>query len=257
VYSLIDRFRDREDELKIPIEKKLIAIYFVVGSAASFGVGWLFFKNIIVGAGFCVSPFLLFPVFTEFVRNIKREEMNMQFKDVLYAFSDAAASGKSAQLSVDNAYRNLRRIYGDNNVLTESFGEMTLKIKETNAAPEKVLMDFALKCEIEDIRNFIEIYCICLTSGGDREKAIAKAASIIGEKINLRLELRNILAQKKLEAAILCCITPIILLFLQITSAEYTAVLYSTFAGRIIMVGCLAAAVFAASKCLKIMDIRI
>lgn len=257
MHSLIEKFRGSSDGLKIPVGKKLIAAYFLVAAAVSFSVGWLFFKNVVVSVLFCVCPFLLFPLFRDFVVQRRREEMNMHFKDVLYAFSDAAASGKSAQASIENAYRNLRRIYGDGNVLTESFGEMTMKIRETNAAPEKVLLDFALSCDVEDIRNFIEIYTICLTSGGDREKAIAKAASIIGEKINLRLELRNILAQKKLEAAILCSITPIILLFLQITSGDYTAVLYTTLAGRIIMCGCLGAAAFAASKCLKIMDIRI
>ena len=257
MYSLIEKFREGSGGLNFRIEKKEAVVYFMAGIVVSFLIGWLFFKNIVVSSLFCICPILLYPLFRQTVYNRKKEEMNMQFKDVLYAFSDAAASGKSAQLSIENAYRNLGRIYGEKNVLTENFGEMAVKIKETNAAPEKVLLDFGLDCDVEDIRNFIEIYTICLKSGGDREKAITKAASIIGEKINLRLELRSILAQKKLEAAILCSITPIILLFLQITSSEYTTVLYTTLAGRIIMCGCLGATAFAASKCLKIMDIRI
>ena len=109
----------------------------------------------------------------------------------------------------------------------------------------------------EDIRNFIEIYCICIRSGGDREKAIDKAAGIIGEKIGLRQELQSILSQKKLEAVILCSITPLILLFLQMTSSDYADVLYVTMAGRLIMTLCLGAVGAAALLCLKIMDIKI
>lgn len=233
------------------------ALYFLTGLPVAAAIGWLFYKSLPVSVVMAVVPILTFNRFREFMENRRREEMNMQFKDVLYAFSDSAAAGKSAGAAIESAWKNLRKIYGDSNHLTQRFGDMTMKIRETNASPEGLLLDFGLDCEVEDIRSFMEIYCICLTSGGDREKAISKAASIIGEKINLRLELRNILAQKKLEAAILCGITPVILLFLQVTSSDYTEVLYTTTAGRLIMTGCMVAAVFAASLCLKIMDIRI
>ena len=239
------------------LKTKETLLYFLIGIPAAAAIGWLFYKSLAVSAVLAAVPFFTFNRFRDYMENRRREEMNMQFKDVLYAFSDSAAAGKSAGAAIESAWKNLRKIYGDDNLLTQRFCDMSMKIRETNASPETVLLDFGLDCEVEDIRNFIEIYCICLTSGGDREKAISKAASIIGEKINLRLELSNILAQKKLEATILCSITPVILLFLQVTSSDYTEVLYTTGAGRLIMTGCMIAAAFAASLCLKIMDIRI
>ena len=181
----------------------------------------------------------------------------MQFRDVLYAFSDSAASGRQAAFAIQTARQNLERIYGSGNYLVRSFTDMDRRIRETNESPERILMDFSSNCGIEDIRNFLEIYCICIRSGGDRERAIEKAAQIIGEKIGLRQELQSLLSQKKLEAAILCSITPLILLFLQMTSSDYADVLYTTPAGRLIMTLCLFAAGAASMMCLKIMDIKI
>ena len=237
--------------------RREMVFYYLVGSAAGAAIGWLFYRSLIPSLGLCVLPLLFRSRYLHIRQEQKLEEINMQFKDVLYAFSDSAASGRQAASAISSARQNLVRIYGEKNLLARAFTEMDLRIRQTNESPEKMLMDFSRECGIEDIRNFIEIYCICIRSGGDREKAIDKAAQIIGEKIGLRQELRSILSQKKLEAVILCSITPLILLFLQLSSSDYTDVLYTTLPGRLIMTLCLLAVGFAALMCLKIMDIRI
>lgn len=220
-------------------------------------IGWLFYRNLGAAAVMCILPLMYYRRFVLYVEERSRERINIQFKDVLYAFSDSAASGKQAASAVYGAYDSLKRIYGENDRLTMEFEQMCVRIRETNEAPEKILMDFALECGVEDIRSFMEIYCICIKSGGSREKAINKAAGIISDKINLRKELGNILVQKKLEAVILCSIPPAVLMFMQMTSGEYGEVLYSTVQGRIIMTICLGAALWAVNLCMKIMDIKI
>ena len=243
------------DDYRPPAREMIL--YYLAGAAVCAGTGWLFYRSIPASAVLCLLPFVFRGRYLYYRREKKREEVNMQFKDVLYAFSDSAASGRQAAYAIRTAQQNLERIYGQESYLTRVFSDMDMRIRETNESPEKILMDFSMECGIEDIRNFIEIYCICIRSGGDREKAIDKAAGIIGEKIGLRQELQSILSQKKLEAVILCSITPLILLFLQMTSSDYADVLYVTMAGRLIMTLCLGAVGAAALLCLKIMDIKI
>jgi tight adherence protein B len=232
-------------------------LYYLAGAGLCIGVGWLFYRSLPVSFLLCVLPFVFREKYLYYRREKKREEVNVQFRDVLYAFSDSAASGRQAAFAIRSARQNLERIYGTRNYLTCAFTDMDRRIRETNDSPERILMDFSADCGIEDIRNFMEIYCICIRSGGDREKAIDKAARIIGEKIGLRQELLSILSQKKLEAAILCSITPLILFFLQMTSSDYADVLYMTLAGRLVMTLCLIAAGAATLMCLRIMDIKI
>ncbi len=239
-----------------PSAKEML-FYYLTGTAICVSAGWLFYRSLIASAVLCVLTVVFRQKYLYYRREKKRDEVNMQFRDVLYAFSDSAASGRQAAFAIQTARQNLERIYGSGNYLVRSFTDMDRRIRETNESPERILMDFSSNCGIEDIRNFLEIYCICIRSGGDRERAIEKAAQIIGEKIGLRQELQSLLSQKKLEAAILCSITPLILLFLQMTSSDYADVLYTTPAGRLIMTLCLFAAGAASMMCLKIMDIKI
>lgn len=239
------------------VSKKEKIRFFVIAGIFGALIGWLFYKNIIVSFAMIFMPLIFFGKYKEYIIGKKKEKMNMEFKDVLYAFSDSAASGRQADSAILLAFRNLERIYGKENLLTMDFKRMAVQVRETNTSPEKLLIEFGENCDIEDIRNFMEIYCICIKAGGDKEKAISKAAGIISEKINLRKELRNVLIQKKLEAVILCAIPPVVLLFMQLTSGDYSAVLYNSVGGRVVMTLCLGAAIWAGMMCLKIMDVKI
>ncbi len=239
------------------IKKGIIIRYYLCAGILCFITGWLFYRNAVVAMLMSVFPFVFRKHFERIIRERMKERINVEFKDVLYAFSDTAASGRQADSAVFAAYRNLESIYGAGSFLTAEFAKMQNKIREANVSPEKALLDFGIKSGVEDIRNFMEIFCICIRAGGNREKAINKAALIIGDKIGLRQELNNLLIQKKLEAVILCTIPLIILGFMQITSSDYAEVLYSGVAGRIVMSFCLCAAAFAGKLCLNIMEIKI
>lgn len=231
--------------------------YFLTACCASALIGWLFYKSIAAALIMTVLPILFFKRYKKYVILLKKERINSEFKDVLYAFSDAAASGRQADSAIINSYKNLKNIYGEDNILTKEFEYMSARIRETKDSPDRLLMEFGIKMGIEDIRNFMEIYCICIKSGGDKEKAINKAAGIIREKIALRQELSGILISKKIEACILCGIPIVVLGFMQIFSGEYSGILYTSLQGRLIMTACLGAALWAAALCLKIMDIKI
>lgn len=234
-----------------------VVMYFAVSGISAMVLGWLFYKNILASILMIVVPIKFYKKFCQLMVERKKESINMEFKDVLYAFSDTAAAGRQADSAIMSACRNMRRIYGEDNLLYREMNAINVRIREMNESPERLLMEFAEECEIDDIRNFLEVYCICIKAGGDKEKAIAKSAGIISEKIGLRQELKTIMIQKKLEAAILCSIPPVVLVFLQFTSSSYAEVLFTTLVGRIIMTFCLAAMMFAAAMCLKIMDIKI
>ena len=231
--------------------------YFIISGAGAALVGWLFYKNIAASLIMLALPFVFYKKYKAYVIDIRKDRVNARFKDVLYAFSDAAASGKQADTAVYTAYRNLKSIYGEEDILTKEFEYMSARIRETRDSPVKLLTEFSRRMGIEDIRSFVEIYCICIRSGGDREKAINKTVEIIRERIMLRQELSSALIQKKIEACILCSIPLAVLGFMQIFSGDYSEVLYSTAQGRIIMTGCLAAALWAGALSLKIMDIKV
>lgn len=231
--------------------------YFIIAGGLFALTGWLFYKSIAAVFIMPVLSLAFYKRYKSYVVTAKKEKVNVNFKDVLYAFSDSAASGKQADAAIINSYRNLKSIYGEDDILTKEFRYMSAGISETRDSPERLLMEFSRRMGIEDIRNFMEIYCICIRSGGDREKAVNKAAGLIGEKIVIRQELSGAMISKKIEACILCAIPIAVLGFMQVISGDYSEVLYTSIQGRIIMTVCLGAALWAVALCMKIMDIKI
>lgn len=62
-----------------------------------------------------------------------------------------------------------------------------------------VLRDFAMRSGLADIADFVNVYEICRASGGDLARAMNRAATIIGDKIQLEAELKTMMAQKAFE----------------------------------------------------------
>ena len=82
-------------------------------------------------------------------------------------------------------------------------------------------------------------------TGGDLVFAVNKAAAVIGDKIAVEGEIKTMISQKKLEGRLITAMPVFIVLFLQMTSPDYLAVMYGTFAGRILMTLALSATVLA------------
>ena len=171
--------------------------------------------------------------------------------------SSSVAAGRSLGEAISDAGENLTHLYGENHTITREFMMMKRRILYTNEAPEQVMLEFGEKTGLEDIQNFAEVCSICIKTGGDLEKAMGKAVSIITEKINLRREISALTAQKKLEVRLLTAIPFIVLAFLQLTSSDYMTVLYETILGRIIMTFCLLAVGSAYMIGERIMEIEI
>ena len=103
------------------------------------------------------------------------------------------------------------------------------------AMKKKVLIDFAVRSQIEDIKDFVDVYLTTRATGGDIQKVIASASLVIIDKMQIQREVETMMAQKQLEARIVALIPIFIILFLNIFSPDYLMPMYTTVAGRIIM----------------------
>lgn len=223
------------------MKRKEVVLYFLIGGVGFSIIGYLFYKNFFVAAVFFFLPLLFLKPYQRMRLKEEKEKLNFCFKDALYGMSASVAAGRSLGEAISDAEENLRSLYGEEQTITKEFSLMKGRILYTNESPEQVMMEFGMKTELEDIRNFAEICSICVKTGGDLEKAMGKAVSIITDKINLRREVSALTAQKKLEVKLLTGIPFFVLAFLQLTSSDYMNVLYETILGRLIMTGCLLA----------------
>lgn len=120
-----------------------------------------------------------------------------------------------------------------------------------------MIMNFASRSHIDDIKSFAQVFMIAKKRGGDMLAVLKSSIGTIQEKLEVRQEIDTILSGKKLEHSIMSVVPAAILFYVNLTSPEFTEVLYSCIAGRIVMTICLIVYIISIIVGRKIVDIEI
>lgn len=219
--------------------------YGLLAAALSGGAGWLFYKSLWGMLACQVLPFVFWGEYKKEVISARRQKLLFGFQDALYTMSASVCAGRSLERAVGDSADNLERMYGKQAWVSREFRELDQRIRNANQPAEQALMELGIRSGLEDIRNFAQICGICVRTGGNLQEAISRAASVITEKISFQRQLHTMTAQKKMEVKILVAIPFLVLCFLQAASPQYSSALYETWAGRLIMTGCLFSIAFA------------
>lgn len=137
--------------------------------------------------------------------------------------------------AMEEARENLGELYGSRGLMAGELEHMLRSIQETGEGEVELWQSFARRSGLEDAADFTQVFSACRETGGNLIQAVNKAASVIGEKIAVEMEIRTIVSQKKLEGRIITAMPAIIVVFLQAVSPDYLEVMYVTFGGRILM----------------------
>ena len=146
---------------------------------------------------------------------------------------------------MEEARNNLAEIYGASALAVQELSGMLHKMQEAAETDAAVWEDFAKRSQLSDVEDFTQVFSAVRETGGDLVFAVNRAAAVIGEKIAIETEIKTMVSQKKLEGKIITAMPAIIVVFLQIASPTYLAVMYQSLAGRILMSMALAATIFA------------
>ena len=122
---------------------------------------------------------------------------------------------------------------------------------------EKLLYEFALRSDCEDIQNFSDVFLFAKRSGGDFHKIIATTIEHISDKIEMEREVQTVISAKKMEQKIMNVIPVFIILYLNLTSGEFLAPLYGNIFGISVMTGALGAYLAAIKISAKMTAIKV
>ena len=209
--------------------------FLLLCSLGFFCVAYLFFHNILFSLAFSILSYPCLRLYQEHLIKIRRRALKEQFRDVLYSISASITAGRQMTDALFEAEKNMKLIYKEESLIVLELSYMAKRIREFRESEEEILKDFALRTSIEDISDFVDIYLTCRETGGDLINVLTKASEIIMDKITIEKEINTITAQKRFEAKILTAIPFIIILFLQLVSPDYLAVLYDSIRGRCVM----------------------
>ena len=188
----------------------------------------------------------------------KRKELLItQFRDFLYSLQASFSAGRNMRDGLYDARENLRLMYDEKSPMIAEISAMLNKIDNIRTPVEEALKDFAARCSVSDIENFVEIYSICRLTGGDISAVISKTSNMLMDKIGIEKEIKTLTSQKRFEGKLISAMPVVVILFLNIASPGYVEVLYTTLAGRVIMTGAMAGILYAYHLTLKLTRIEV
>jgi tight adherence protein B len=211
-------------------------LWFVLaGYTSLFAVGQIFYGSIGFSIIFGCLVFLLLEQYKNYLQTKRIHILRNQFGDLLYSLSASIATGRQLTIALQEAYTNLGYVYKPNSPMMMELKYLNKSIAENRDSEEMLLVGFAQRSGVEDIRNFVNVYLSCRETGGDMNQVISNASEILMQKMSIERDLRVMISQKKFEGKIISAMPVLIIMFLNIASPGYLENLYCTLQGRLVM----------------------
>lgn len=195
---------------------------------------WLFFDfaavSVLLLAG---VPFAIQKQKKETARK-ERWELNLAFKDALVCLENSLAVGYSPESSVKESVKNLEQLYGMEHRICQEFRRMQQQM-ELGLSMERVFLEFGKRSEVEDIQQLADIFAIVKRTGGNLGQVMRQTGGVLQAKIELKRELRTVIAAKQMEFQIMCMVPYGILLYLKFCAPSMSEGLYHNLSGILFM----------------------
>lgn len=169
----------------------------------------------------------------------EKEELTAQFRECILAVSTSLQAGYSAENSFVECIEDMKLMYGEDSMICSEL-EMIRRGMNINISLEELLQDMAGRSGCDEISEFAQIFSLAKRSGGNMAEIIRNSAVLIGRRIELRQELRLLLAGKRMELNIMKVMPFGILLYISFSTPGYFDPLYHNAFGVAVMTGCLA-----------------
>lgn len=234
-------------------EKSIICFQWLLISGV---IAFFFYRSWMAG--------VLFVFFMPFYFKWKRKqaikkrkwELTLAFREAVVMVSANLQAGNSVENAFRRTYTDLHELYGEKEDITKEF-LMIGRGLDNNLILEKLLLDFGQRSDVEDIKDFAEIFSAAKRTGGNLREIITDTADIISDKIEIKRNLRILISEKQFEHKIMSIIPFFILIYIGMTSPGYFDSLYHNMGGAGIMSGCLVAYVLALLWGMKITAIEV
>ncbi|GHU63981.1 hypothetical protein FACS189418_8260 [Clostridia bacterium] len=185
----------------------------------------------------------------------RRDKMRWQFKSALESLVSALSVGYSAEHAFWEAKKELHMLFGSESELYQEFLALEEQVRR-NKNIEMVFYQFAMRTDIEEIRNFAEGFLLAKRSGGDLIVMLKKISERIQERLRIQEEIQILIRAKRLEQRALMIILPSILIYFQLFSPEFLSVLYHNSFGRVFMTSILVLYLLIIQWANRMMNIR-
>lgn len=239
------------------MSKKEKTTYILLAAVVIFVVGMIFYHNVFLSLILSIASFKFPKIMLKMIIKKRKNDLNMQFRDLLYSVSSSMEAGRSLEMAFKESLKDLEIIY--TNPKTPIMVETTYIVRkvEMNEPVEQAILEFAERSHIDDIENFADIIKVCKRTGGNLADVIRSTSNVIGEKIETKREIETTITGKKFESRIMSVMPIFMVAILSATSKEFMAPVFNTVVGAVVMTIAIVMFVIAFLISEKIVDINV
>jgi len=234
----------------------------VILSALVMGLGaavlaYIFYMNIYIAAAAMLFGLLGPKIYRRHLIEKRKRDLNIQFKDFLYALNSSVGAGKSLREGIISARNDMKILYmNDNAILIRELDSMVLKL-EMKARVTTLMSSLAARSGNEDIMSFATVLENGETKGINPVELIQKTVRVISEKLEVKNEIATKVASMKMEQRVMLVMPVLLTLMMNILSPDYMKALYESPSGYLIITVALALIAVAAVISNKITNIKV
>lgn len=211
----------------------------VIRSAALIGIISYFFYYSVIAVPFLI-PFMFFRI--KQIRREgemrKREQFRMQFRDTVLSVSTNQRAGYSVENSFRESYKDMKLLYGSKSQICKELRKISSGLG-SHVVLDDMLRDLGSRSEIDDIRQFAEVFSIARKSGGNMIQIIGFTAGMIDSRTEVEKDISLMLASRKYETKLMEGIPFLLIAYMKISNKGFFDVLYHNPMGIAVMTACL------------------
>jgi len=211
-----------------------LAAHICLGCGYYFLLGMIFFKHLPLALLACLLVSFHLRVQKKQAIIKRKKHLLETFREAMYALASSLSAGKSVEQAFIASLNDLRSIYNEDEDIMKEWQRIVYKIG-MNEPVSLAITDFSERADIEDIHNFNSVFIMAKQSGGNLTQIIKNTIKLINEKNDIQKDIDVLVAQKQYEQKILSYIIPGMILFFWVSSADFLEPLYTTLAGRAVM----------------------
>jgi tight adherence protein B len=192
---------------------RLIAIMAAAGIAAGVPAG-IYRQNILIGLGAALLAAAIPFLYVAYRRNARLEKLRSQLPDAFDLMARVIRAGQTISQSIQSVAEEFDQpISGEFNYCYEQ--------QNLGLSPDIALRDLARRTGLLEIKIFVLALLIQQQSGGNLAELLEKLAHVIRERFRIRLKVRALTAEGRMQAVVILLIPVAMMFILMMMSQNY------------------------------------
>lgn len=204
--------------------------------------------------GGLIANKLMMPAILNRFKKKRLDTLKLQFRDLLSSLSTTLSSGMNMNDSINTAYSDLCKQYGENSYIAQEVSEIIACVKN-GISFEDAFNSLGERSGIEDISNFSVVFSVSFSTGGNIKDVVRRTADLIVEKMLTKEEVETKIASNKIQLYAMLVIPVVLVMMMKFMSTDF-AESFSSIIGVIANTIALGLVFVAYKVGVKILDVR-